>query len=373
MPTTTTPSTTTIVELLSHLVRMPTITSDQATNRAALDWLEEQLHGLPLHIQRLEHGDHAMLLASTRRTKSPKLMLLTHMDVVPAPPKAFKPVQKDGKLFGRGTYDMKFAIATFISILRELGPELGKYDLALLVTTDEETSGYQGAKWLADELEWRPGAILAPDGGNAWELEMGAKGIVWAEVTSTGYSTHSSRPWEGTNAIEQLLRFVDIVKQHSVPEPCGDPEHKHNTLNFGTITGGTVANQVPDSATARLDFRLAPGTMVEDVQQWLNEAKLSVPGTKTTILIADQPYVVSEDGPVDLFRQMTKQVTGHDLKTTLALGSTDARHFGVHHVPVITTRPHGGGHHGPTEWVDIADLGRFYEVTRRFIDAWAKI
>jgi acetylornithine deacetylase/succinyl-diaminopimelate desuccinylase-like protein len=88
MPTTESATITkTITDLLSHLVRMPTVTSNAATNRAALDWVEEQLAGLPLRVKRYEQNGHPSLVATTRQsTKQPRLWLCGHLDVVHGSP-----------------------------------------------------------------------------------------------------------------------------------------------------------------------------------------------------------------------------------------------------------------------------------------------
>src|SRR5580700_6626796 len=106
-----------LTDHLTHLVSFPTITKDQSTNRAAIDWIEQQLTGLPLHIRRLENHGFPILIATTKNTKNPKLWLAGHIDVVAAPPDSFKPRVVDGKLHGRGTHDMKFAIAAFITLV----------------------------------------------------------------------------------------------------------------------------------------------------------------------------------------------------------------------------------------------------------------
>src|ERR1700751_2829536 len=109
MPTVTSTSTDTIVELLSHLVRFPTMSKDRATNQVALDWVEEQLSHLPLKFHRYEHQGFASLVATTPAVtdpKNPRLWLAAHMDVVEGPPAAFVPRVENGRLHGRGTHDM---------------------------------------------------------------------------------------------------------------------------------------------------------------------------------------------------------------------------------------------------------------------------
>ncbi|HVQ45069.1 MAG TPA: M20/M25/M40 family metallo-hydrolase [Candidatus Saccharimonadia bacterium] len=367
---TTVPQSPTLADLLSHLIRFPTITDAHATNRAALDWVEQQLTNLPLHILRLEHNDFPALIVTTRPTRTPRLWLQAHMDVVPAPVAAFEPRLAGGRLIGRGSYDMKFAIATFIALLQELGSKLSQYNLGLMITTDEEVGGQDGVHWLTQN-GYRGEAVLLPDGGVNWEMETGAKGIVWWKLTSRGRASHASRPWNGVNAIDQLIRFVDELRRHTVIEPCGDPAHEHATLNLGRITGGTAANQVADTAEAYVDIRLTPGTTLDTVAAWVEAARQAIPGVDAETVVASAPYLVPDDGPGVMFRRIAERVTGHPLHNIIAHGASDARFFAAHNIPVITVRPTGGDHHGPAEWIDLADLDRFYQVIRDFTVEWA--
>jgi succinyl-diaminopimelate desuccinylase len=371
MPTITDITTDTLTSLLSHLVRMPTMTRDQATNRAALDWVEEQLHGLPLHIQRLEHNGYPSLVATTRPTKNPRLWLVGHMDVVRANAAGFKPKVHDGKLYGRGSHDMKAGIAVFIALFQELGPRLANYDLGLMLTTDEEIGGYEGVHWLIESKGYRGGAAFMPDSGGGWEMELGAKGIIWWELTATGRSAHASRPWNGFNAIDQLTQFVAEVRSHLKREPCGDDQHWHTTLNLATIQADTATNQVPDLATARVDVRITPDTGLTKVISWFEAAEAKFPAVKAKQLLAAHPYRVKEEGPVALFRDIATRTVGRDISPTLSHGSSDARHFAVHGIPTITVSPVGSGFHVPEEWVDLHELTLYYEATRQFVDEWA--
>jgi succinyl-diaminopimelate desuccinylase len=364
------PITATLTEILSHLVRFPTLSADHATNRAALDWVEEQLRGLPLHIQHHEHNGYPSLTAITKRTKAPRLWLSGHMDVVPGTPSSFKPVVRDSRLYGRGTHDMKSGIAVFITLLQELGPKLSKYNLGLMLTSDEEVGGADGVRWLLDDQGYRGEAAFMPDSGASWGIEMGSKGVLWLEVTATGRAAHASRPWDGLNAIDQINQFVGLLRTHLHHEPCGTPDHNHTTINFGTITGGTVANQVADSATARIDIRITPDIGLGTVIEWIEAAKTQVPGIETEFLITDPPYMVANMKPLHLLRQITHDITGHSPTATVAHGSSDARFFARHKIPTATMSAGGSGFHVPREWIDLADLTRYYEVTRRFVDEW---
>jgi succinyl-diaminopimelate desuccinylase len=365
----------TLTELLSHLVRFPTVSADHATNRAALDWVEQQLEGLPLQVKHLEnHGVPALVAttASVKNPKNPKLWLAAHIDVVAGHPLEFSPVVRDGRLYGRGAHDMKFALATFIALLQELGPNLATYDLGLMVTADEEVGGKNGTRWLVEDLGYRGEAVLIPDCSRVWSMETGAKGINWWEITSTGVATHASRPWEGVNAIDKLNRFIEHVRTHFPTEPCGDPKHAHNTLNYSSITAGSSTNLVPDSATAKVDIRFTPDTDAAIIAGWFKEAEAAVPSVTAQPLAADNPYHVKGNGADKLFKEIASEAIGKEIPDFIAHGSSDARFFSAKGVPTINIGPTGSGFHVQNEWVDVTDLTLYYQVVRRFVENWLK-
>jgi succinyl-diaminopimelate desuccinylase len=375
MATATKSTTDTLTELLSHLVRFPTVSSDHATNRAALDWVEQQLDGLPLRIKRLENHGIPALVATTPAVKDPKnpnLWLAAHIDVVAGHPLAFSPVVRDGRLYGRGAHDMKFALATFIALFQELGADLAGYNLGLMVTADEEMGGKNGARWLVQDLGYRGQAVLIPDCSKVWSMETGAKGINWWELTATGIATHASRPWEGLNAIDELNRFMELLRAHFPAEPCGDPKHAHNTLNYSSTSAGSSTNLVPDSATAKIDIRFTPGTDAATITGWMKEAEAAVPAVSARPLAGDDPYQVKSNGANALFKQIAADAIGREIPDFIAHGSSDARFFNVHGVPTVNIGPTGSGFHVQNEWVDLADLTRYYQVVRRFVEEWLK-
>lgn len=368
MPATTT--TETLTEILSHLIRMPTVTSDKSTNRAAMDWVEEKLRHLPLTIHRHEHNGHPSLVAVTPAVKDhkrPKLWLAGHMDVVPGAPQDFVPREADDRLYGRGAYDMKYGIAVFIVLLNSLGEDLADYDLGLMLTSDEEVGGYDGAGWLAS-LGYSSDVMLLPECGNPWDLESGAKAISWWRIKSTGKASHGARPWQGKNAIDQLVDYITELREHIPTEPCHTPHHQHHTLNVGTISGGRATNQIADYAEATVDIRYLPDTPPEQVAAWLQAAGAKFEGVEFEEIVSGEGFMTKQGGAVTLFKQLTNEISGHEVTSTLAHASSDARFFGSHGVQVITMPPDGGGQHSSGEWVGITGLNHYYEITRRFVD-----
>ncbi len=365
----------TLTDTLIHLVRFPTVTGDNATNSAALDWLEQQLSGLPLQIQRLEnHGVPALIATTTgaKDPKSPSLWLAAHMDVVaPSGPDDFTPVVKDGRVYGRGTHDMKYSIASYIVLLNELAPILDQYDLGLFITADEEVGGELGAGWLVNNRGYRGGAVLLPDTSTAWQAEMGGKGISRWTLTATGRAAHSSRPWQGINAIDELMRAVNLLRSNVPTEPCGDTHHRHATINLARITGGTAINQVPNSATAEIDVRFPEEISLDDIRGWFTDIT-AVPHVTAEIITEALPYRTKSHPVLNQYEAIVKEVTGQTVTRYLSHGSADARWFAFKDVPVINVGISGSGYHTSPEWIEISDLSNFYEITRRFADAWAK-
>ena len=244
-----------LIDILIKLISYKTITGDYQASAACLHWVKEQIQGLPLFTQDFEQNGFPSLIITTKQTKTPLLWLAAHLDVVPGSPAVFEAETKaGGRLYGRGAFDMKFAAACYIKLLKELGADLKNYDLGVMLTTDEEIGGLNGVGHLVKE-GYSSKLVFLPDGGKNWQIEKAAKGVWHALVESRGVSAHGSRPWLGRNAIDQLMNFVNAARKFFPKEPCSRKNHYHSTLNVGVIEGGRAVNQVPDSASARLDIR----------------------------------------------------------------------------------------------------------------------
>jgi succinyl-diaminopimelate desuccinylase len=362
-----------VVDLLSELVRLPTVSSDRTANAAALDWVAAQLQGLPLDIRRLDNQGVPALIATTPAadSKNPRLWLAGHIDVVPALAADFQPRLENGRLIGRGAYDMKYAVACFIRLLQELGPDLAGYDLGLMLTADEETGGTQGARWLVEELGYRGQAVLLPECGTSWTIEAAAKGTTNWQLRARGVAGHASRPWNAVSAIDQLTAFVAALKTNVPTEPCGDEDHIHSTISLGHINGGSVANQIPSHAEGLLDIRLAPGVGLADIYAWLETAARAVPGVDAELIHGTEAISNPLEGPAAIFAAVVHGVNGRHLTPMLSHGASDGRYFNKYGIPVISVPPTGGGQHSSHEWIDLKSLEEYYEITRRFTTRWA--
>jgi acetylornithine deacetylase/succinyl-diaminopimelate desuccinylase-like protein len=359
--------------LLKELVQMPTLTTEKATSRAALDWIKYQVRDLPLHVTDFENNGYAALLLTTRPTKHPKVLLSAHIDVAPAPIKDFALREEGGRYYGRGVFDMKYAIAVYMRLLLELGDELPNYDLGVVLTSDEEdTGGLYGAKPLT-EAGWGADVVIDPDAIAGWAIQSEAKGLIRFRVQSQGESGHGSRPWEYRNAITQLMDYLSDLGARFTPEPCGDSLHRHTTLTVGTIQGGQAINQVPASAQAGLDIRIPPGHTTAQTDQLLHEVAVNHPGITLEHLAGEEPFELDTSSPyAQRLQSLMQEVVGRRAEFIMAHGSSEASHYAAKGIPVLVFEGPGGGHHSDGEWIDIKGIGQFAEIIRRFVEQEAR-
>ncbi len=362
-----------LTDLLEELVAFPTIGTDTATNRAALDWFKYQTRHLPLQVHDLDHHGTPGLILTTKPTKHPKVMLMAHLDVVPGPPELFTMRRVKDRLYGRGVLDMKPAVAVYLKLLLELGDTVSQYDLGIMLTSDEELARDNSSVRAIVHQGWRADVFINPDAGINWELERAAKGVGRFVVESRGLAAHGSRPWLGQNALVQLMAYLQEVQGAFPLEPCGDPNHAHNTINIGIIQGGNVYNQVADYARAEVDVRVMPDQLPQAVEQLFMESATHYQGITASLEGEILPFENDPDNEyMRLAELLITKITGHKPRLILSHGGTDARYYNGLGIPFIMTQPIGAGSHSNDEWVDAKGLEQFYRFVSEFVRQVAK-
>src|SRR5215475_3131398 len=255
----------TSVELTQNLVRFRTI-NPPGDERACAERLASVLGGAGFAVDVVPFGNgRAQLVARIGGTAGRLPLGFTgHLDTVPlgAQPWSVDPFAAeilDGKLYGRGSSDMKSGVAAFVAACISLADKLaGTAGVVLFITAGEET-GCTGAADLARTKTPLPqvGALVVaePTGNHAL---VGHKGALWLEAVTTGVTAHGSMPEKGVNAVYKAARAVTALQdfdfnfaRHDV---LGGP-----TLNVGTIHGGLNVNSVPDRTVIGIDIRTIPG------------------------------------------------------------------------------------------------------------------
>ena len=302
----------------------------------------------------------------SKNTKKPTLYLAAHQDVVWGPDDLFKPKIIGKKLFGRGAFDMKFAIACYLRLVQELKNNLKKYNFGIMITSDEEIGGFFGTKKLI-EKGFKSKVVFLPDGGENWKIEKKAKGVWHLKVKIFGKSAHGSRPWEGEGANEKMVEFLKELKAFFPKEPCKTKNHWHKTLTIGKIEGGKATNQVSDLSQVFLDIRYLNEKEKKKIEDYLKKLTKKFNGKIEEIVLA-KPYQVDlENKYVKDFLEILKEKFKIKPEFTFSHGSSDARFFFEEKIPVILIRPKGGGHHSEKEWIDLESLEKFYLILKSWV------
>lgn len=360
--------------IFEKLVAFPTLSDDLVVNHEALDYIGGYLKERGMHVQRFEptSNSHEILLASTRpdNAKNPTLLLAAHGDVVTASESMFTLRKEDGKFFGRGVFDMKFAIACYMRAVDEIKVDLAEYDFAIMITTDEELGGRDGINGVRKFVEagYLPKVAVLPDGGENWQLETVSNGYMHFALEAHGKTGHSSRPWLADNAVERLTDALHAIRQH-----FKDHGPETDTINTATIrTSDVPANQVPDYAIVELSIRLRhPGNLdhwrkiISDACQEHGVVVVERAGWEATFNDLENPYVRR-------FADLIEEVTGIKNTGFHSYAGSDARFYAEAGVPYANTYPVGGGHHSDHEWLAESSLMQFKEVILRYIKAIAK-
>ncbi len=353
---------------LATLIGHRTITTDVAANNASLAYLEDFFADRGMYIQRFDFNGKGALVATTvKGSKTPKVMLGAHLDVIPGEDDQFTLQHKNDKLYGRGVADMKFAIAGYMRIIDTLQHDLKHYDLGIMLTIDEESGGYDGVARLVDE-GYRPGVCILPDGAENWEIETLAKGLWWCKITVEGKAAHGSRPWEGDSANEKLLDML-----HAIRQTFNNETRTMDTLNIGMINGGNAPNQVAASATADLDIRFVSKEAFTLIKTMVSGVCAKYGATVETVVYGDPCINDLEHPMIAPYKQSVIDIVGTTPQGIVAFGGSDARFFTPVGVPCIVSEPYAGDRHGANEWLDAKGYEQYQEVLLDYLNKVARI
>jgi succinyl-diaminopimelate desuccinylase len=353
-------------QVLARLIAIPSTTGNYEANHEALDYIDAYLAARGMHVQRYEWNGVESLVATTRKTKKPTVMFLGHIDVVPAPQEMFQLSEDEDKYRGRGVLDMKSGVAAYLGAARELSDEITNYDFGIMITSDEEVNGYDGAKRLAEE-GYLPGMIILEDGGGNWNIERFAKGIWHVTITTSGVSAHGSRPWEGTNAVDKLIAILQEIK-----ELFQDQTPSGSTVNVGIIQGGNAINQIPASASASLDMRFITSEDQARVTAALTDIAVKHEATVRTEVLSDAVTTDPKNPYIAQYAATVEQVIGSKIDWVASNAGHDGRFFAAKGVECAVSYPLGGGHHGPDEWISKESLRQMQTIFVEYLRKVAK-
>jgi len=254
------------IEILEKLISFPTIS--KTPNIELINWVSELLgsFGIRSTILRNEDGSRANLFATSSDTLEPGIMLSGHTDVVPTDGQnwhtnPFELKQSGGKLFGRGTADMKGFCASAIRIMCEASKKKLNTPLHLALSFDEEI-GCIGVRSLIEMLKTSPVKPKMCIVGEPTLLAVasGHKGKIALQTTCKGIEGHSALAPLALNALHLGTDFVNIIREVQKEiinkgNEDNDYDVPYTTLHVGKMNGGVALNIVPNICTIDWEIR----------------------------------------------------------------------------------------------------------------------
>lgn len=252
------------VELTRTLVAFNTI-NPPGNERPCAEYLGRLLEAGGFTVTYHEFADRRTSLVARiggSRDKAP-LCFTGHIDTVPlgAQPWSVDPFAgeiADGKIYGRGTTDMKAGVAAFVVAVLQLAPQLSSGPGVVLVITAGEETGCEGAYHMAGlgDVLGEAGAIVVaePSSNQPW---IGHKGALWLTARTTGVTAHGSMPEKGVNAVYKAAHAISKLEDFDF-NIARDAVLGKPTLSVGSVHGGLNINSVPDLAEIGIDIRTIP-------------------------------------------------------------------------------------------------------------------
>ncbi len=175
----------------------------------------------------------------------------------------------DEKLYGLGTSDMKGSIAVILSAVSKIDFSKRKKGIKLFFTYDEEI-GFSGINELVNKKIQFPNYMIIGEPTNNKILNA-SKGLLELKITFKGIPSHSSKPDEGINAIEECIEFINNLKKYYKKLKEKIIDSKYTTMNIGVINGGKSINIVPDSCEVLIDFRTISKNQNKNIIKKINK------------------------------------------------------------------------------------------------------
>ena len=282
------------MDLYKNLIKLPSISStDNACDQSNLsvinqlaEWLTEL--GFTTEISEVKAAPGKFNLVATFGQGEGGLLLAGHTDTVPYDEgqwetDPFTVTEKDNRLYGLGTIDMKGFFAFVIDALKTIDLNNLSKPLRILATADEETT-MSGARQISEQKLFKPDYAVIGEPTGLVPVTM-HKGHMSEGIRITGKSGHSSDPDKGVNAISLMHLVLSELKkvQQTFKDKYHNPhfEVPYPTLNFGAINGGDSPNRICGCCELHIDMRPIPGISTNElfitVKQALSDIEKQYP------------------------------------------------------------------------------------------------
>ncbi|MBI1197627.1 MAG: acetylornithine deacetylase [Phenylobacterium sp.] len=376
-------------DLLAKLVSFDT--TSRGSNLALIEWVEGYLDGLSIPHRRVPNaeGTKSNLMARIGPEADGGVVLSGHTDVVPVDGQPwstdpFTLTERDGRLYGRGTCDMKGFLALALAAAPELAKGGVRRPVHLAFSYDEET-GCLGAPAMIEQiaaLAAKPSVVVVGEPTNM-EAVNGHKGIANFHVTVTGREAHSSQTHLGVSAVMEAVKLMKSLTDLSArleaeADPASPFTPKGATLTIGVVHGGTAHNILARECQFVFDLRcpspLRPETLIApflaEAEALDRDLKARAPeaGVKVELTSNVPPFAPEPDGAAEAF---ARRMAGDNGPPRVVAYAAEAGQFqGAGFSTVICGPGSIDQAHQPNEYVEVSQMQRGALFMRRLIE-WA--
>lgn len=359
-----------ITDILLKLLEFKTTSSNPEELRGIVDFIEDIFKNKGFYMERLEKNGKHSIYISFKKTYTPEILFVGHLDVVPADSEdQWIPKIEEDRVFARGAMDMKGTCAVLIKLFLDIREDRRHGNFAVLFTTDEETGSKDGVEYVMKEKGLTPRFTIIPDGGVDFTAVIEGKGVFHCELTAKGKSAHGSTPWMGENAVDKLIDIYIELREWVLKESEGkNGEHWHPTLNLGVINGGTAVNKIPDHASMQLDFRFPHPYTLSEIEDKVRKVVGRYDNVEyRPMSTGPAVYTSPENDYIKKFTEIYRRVLKKDIIFGKEHGATDGRFFSEKNIPVLTIYPLGAGVHSRDEWVSVSSLNTLLSLFKEFL------
>ena len=338
-------------------------------------WLRRA--GLEVSLQEAAPGRPNVIAIARGSGGGRSLMLNAHLDTVGVGgmPRAHTPVVREGRLYGRGAYDMKGGLAAAMLAAARLAGQRLRGDVIFTGVVDEE---YASIGTSAVVEKWRADAAIITE---PTELELGVahKGFVWLEIETRGVAAHGSRPDLGVDAIAQMGHVLVGLREldRSLRASPSHPLLRSGSLHASLIEGGQELSTYPERCLLSIERRTVPGEtpalvegQIEAILEGLAASDPTFSAEVRTTLVRP-PFAVAQDAEiVSELRAQTLSVRGQEPGLVGHAAWMDSAILAEAGIPTVLFGPSGSGAHAVEEWVDLDSVERCVDILAATAEAF---
>jgi len=382
------------LEWLKELVSIPTVNPPGRCYRDFIEAASRILRGLGFSVEVYDvpdslvrsvcpecAGEPRYILIARKGSGRPVIQFNGHYDVVPPGQgwsmDPFKPVVREGRLYGRGAVDMKGGIAAAMlaasAFLSEVGEFNGTLEFALV--PDEEIGGVTGTGYMLLKGLSSPDFTIIAEPSGSSEVWIGHKGALWGFIEVYGKQTHGSTPWVGVNAFEYMARialrlaeeYVPRLKERRSSYDYGSEEAAHPTITLGgEVRGGAKINIVPGYYAFSFDRRLIVEENTEQVEREINSVVSRIasayPEVRVRVKVTNrlEPAITDPRNPyVDRLVQASLEANGVKPRLLVCPGGLDLHYYSERGLAAVAYGPGPeAAAHIADEYVEVEELRR---------------